>query len=58
MKKTLIAYIVVCSSHRDRLSEFIKEWSEDGYELWGTPFVNNEGRGEGLEICQAMVKYE
>jgi hypothetical protein len=40
------------------LPALIESWSKLGYELYGSPFVNDEKKGKGMEICQVMVKYE
>jgi hypothetical protein len=57
-KRILVGYIMVCSNDDKQLCQFVMEWSEEGYELYGSPFVNDEGKGLGQEICQAMVKYD
>lgn len=55
-KRKIIDYMILASNNRCHLSRIIKEWSGLGYELWGNPFMNDEGKGQGQEICQTMIK--
>lgn len=57
--KTIKDYIIVSSEDEDLFYTQIVPLSEDGYELYGNPFINKyvEEKREIIQFCQAMVKY-
>ena len=56
--RKIIDYRVIASDDSGRLSQLVREWSSEGHELFGFPFVIFHKDECYEEICQAMVKYE
>lgn len=56
MTKKITDYRVICSNDIHRLSKLISEWSAEGYEIYGDPFINHAKGEYSQEVCQAMIK--
>lgn len=55
-KRKIKGYIVIAMDDEMKLNDMIIAWSNDGYELYGNPFLNKDK--DLIEVCQAMVKYD